>query len=564
MFYNPQTGAISETGGPGMVNIDLYVTQPDILQYDGRGGGVDSKGNLYTSDESGWIPTGKSVDPRTWVQARQEYAQKFAGPQAATFDKQQQQAAQERQAYQDRYNAYQQAANSGVTGTGLTQVGTNTDQARNFLNTEAPGKAKVQSDGQPSTPANNIYTTIAANNPDIIRTAKYEHPDWTDQQAIDDWWKNTPERNQFTDLNQVAANRNSMNWYLKVLGAHPEIIDALGGRAAHPDWNEVDFVTSWWNDANPTERAQFANIQQYADSLQNAPATRWSTGPGAGPERQAPAGSVNPSTPAGTTTSPTGPAATPTSPTTPTAPGTAPGTNPTAPTNPTVPTKSTIPGTSQPPATGTAPTQNVNATTQSSGITRGFQDILNALSGNRDLSNLNDLELKQYLPYGADDSTAAANTVQMLGYNPQSGNPFANMLQGIAPDIASVASDYLAAQGGTGASQKNIAQSVVNTLGSGRGTFLDASQGRDLLNNIYGITSGNSATGDPNQALLKTKYSDPNNAFSGYINALSGGISPYFLNNNTLLSKTRNNLYQQYNQKAPTNNGNFLGFLLGK
>lgn len=566
MFYNPQTGAISETGGPGMVNIDLYVNQPDILGYNGMG--IDSKGNLFSPTEDGqWVPTGKSTDPANWAQARQGYMQKVAGPQAAMFDKQQQQMEQGRQGYQDRYNAYQQAASSGVTGTGLTQVGTNTEQARNFLNTEAPGKAKVQSDGQPSTPANNIYATIAANNPDIIRTAKYEHPDWTDQQAIDDWWKNTPERNQFTDLNQVAANRNSMNWYLKVLGAHPEIIDALGGRAAHPDWNEVDFVTSWWNDANPTERSQFANIQQYADSLQNAPATRWSTGPGAGPERQAPAGSVNPSAPAGPTTSPTGPAATPTSPTTPTAPGTAPGTNPTAPTNPTVPTKpttpSTTPGTN--PTTGAGSGSGNGAGNGNQGpIARNFQDILAALGGSTNLSNLNDTEVSKYLPFGVDNAQASARAADLFGYDPTL-NPLSSILRQSANDISGVAQDYLASTYGDAdkAGTRNLAQETINSLGQGKTNYFNAEQGRGMLNNIFNMMQNHSAQGF-NQQNLETKYGDFNNAFKGYLGAMGSGISPALLNNSNLMNAVLNNMKDKYNKVAPSGNYNPLGFIMGK
>jgi len=232
----------------------------------------------------------------------------------------------------------------------------------------------------------------------------------------------------------------------------------------------------------------------------------------------------------------------------------------------TVPTQGAAPGAAAGTTAGTmAGTAALNV--------RSLDDIVKSMAGGTNFGGLSDVEGRTYLPFGtqAGNALAGRNISRILGYNPDTGNPFSDFLQGNIADNAKLQGDILTA-GGSAADPRTIAGAIAGTLGGGNYSPFGTSgaAANDFLNKVLGqqtsyVGGAKAGLTDAQQKLAQSLVDNPATAYDLFQGAHAGELSPFLANNKALGNRVLQHLLDQWNNQGPQNKGSgtFLGSLLG-
>lgn len=213
-----------------------------------------------------------------------------------------------------------------------------------------------------------------------------------------------------------------------------------------------------------------------------------------------------------------------------------------------------------------------------------------------DFSNLSDLSLDYYFPFGINDPFAVENYLMGAGINPNTGNPFGEFLGAQVPGQALLASDFNTLRGQP-ANTRGILGSLNNFFGPEGGMFPTGEQSGQFLGDLNTLISDFTGGGlktlaeqsrariraanpgisdkdleakfmaDPviAKALLASDYvENPGRGFDTLVNANRGNISPFLRNNRRLMSSLQDRLYSDFMRSAPSQpNKTWFSTLLG-
>ena len=200
---------------------------------------------------------------------------------------------------------------------------------------------------------------------------------------------------------------------------------------------------------------------------------------------------------------------------------------------------------------------------------RGLEQLFNPVGrpGSAPLFNpMTQDEIANYFGFGeagpAGDM-AARNYQRAMGFQNDSGNPFANYIGSRIEPTAQRFADFRTMQGLPAGPND-----VLMGLGGALGRQASFDQGPGYVALVNSLLSRNQAgqINDPTQqALAASINNDPNKAWDMYTNSQRAGANPYLRNNAGLMNRVRDDAYARYyNQSAQNPNANFFGFLSGR
>lgn len=545
---------------------------------------VDADGNLYRLDpetgEPSLIPGAKAT-PAQLQEAVQHY-QRTQQQNQATSDREAAALAAYQQDYADRYNAYQKAANLGVTGSGLVQVGTNATSARDFLNTSIPEAKTVGTETltptQPSTDGSKQNVNGALDFRNMSREQFLALPIEQQMQAPSDILASLSNEQLLPIINKGVTEQGSgfltnfpssrlatfgaeqINLFLNALKGNPgdkaggliaDLSNAVkagggtptvtpnapaAGNSGSQSQPEAPASGDSWADflkrnpaiaKNKAQHPDWSDQQVVEDWWANTPEkNQWGSLQNAMNQRRETAnGPVSNAGPVNTNPN---------------------GTNGTT-ANP------SLPGAEGPKKTGNA-VAAFNSAPQN-GLTAA-QMLANGLS----MSGLTDDTLEYNFDFANDPLRASNNVLRGMGFNVDAGNPFTNFMANRIPQQAQLAGLRSTLGGNTQNGTRGLLDKLNSTLGSG--TF---GGGDDIVAGLKDLQDKYSA--DPTQlstdqrALGQQLADNPEQAVNYFSLANQDKLSPY-LRNNSLIRATNQNLLERYKNAAPNSpNLTALGFL---